>query len=47
MSVEALEWPAMVLAASGATFRVLGPPELGAYLADAGRRFTQATAANA
>jgi hypothetical protein len=34
----------MVLAASGAAFRVVGPPELVAYVADAGRRFTEATA---
>ena len=44
MSVDQLEWPAMVLAASGAPFRVIGPPELIAYLAAAGRRFTEATA---
>jgi predicted DNA-binding transcriptional regulator YafY len=43
MSVDQLEWPAMVLAASGASFRVVGPPELVAYVADAGRRFTEAT----
>jgi predicted DNA-binding transcriptional regulator YafY len=43
MSVDQLEWPAMVLAASGAAFQIVGPPELIAYVADAGRRFTEAT----
>jgi predicted DNA-binding transcriptional regulator YafY len=44
MNVDQLDWPAMVLAASGAPFRVVGPPELVDYVADAGRRFTAATA---
>jgi predicted DNA-binding transcriptional regulator YafY len=47
MSVDALEWPAVVLASSGASFRVIGPPELHAYLADAARRFAEATGSRA
>jgi hypothetical protein len=44
MSVDQLEWPAMVLAASGVSFRVIGPQELIDYVASAGHRFTEATA---
>jgi predicted DNA-binding transcriptional regulator YafY len=45
MSVDALEWPMVVLAAVGAPFRVVSPPELRAYVAETGRRFTAAALA--
>jgi predicted DNA-binding transcriptional regulator YafY len=47
MSVDALEWPLMVLAAIGAPFRVISPPELRAYAAATGQRFTAAAADDA
>ena len=45
MSAEAVEWPAMALAGLGAPFRIVGPPELRTFMADAGRRFLAAAEA--
>jgi len=44
MSVDALDWPAMVLGAVGAEFEVEGPPELVDLIRDMGERFTRAAA---
>lgn len=41
MNVDDLDWPVMVLAASGADFEVESPPELAARVAEVGARFTR------
>jgi predicted DNA-binding transcriptional regulator YafY len=43
MNVDALEWPAMVLAAVGADFEVVDPPELRDYVRRTGEFFIRAT----
>ena len=43
MSVDALDWPAMVLGAIGADFTVREPAELIDFLHDMGRRFVRST----
>ena len=42
MNVDDLDWPVMVLAASGADFTVESPPELAERIAEVGERFTRA-----
>lgn len=42
MNVDDLDWPVMVLAASGADFEVESPPELVARVAEVGARFSRA-----
>lgn len=42
MSVDDLEWPAMVVASVGADFEVESPTELADYVRDVGARFTRA-----
>lgn len=44
MSVDDLDWPAMVVAAVGADFVVESPDELSGYVREVGERFTRATA---
>lgn len=44
MSVDGLEWPAMVVASVGADFAVESPPELVDYVREVGGRFCRATA---
>lgn len=41
MNVDDLDWPVMVLAASGADFEVESPPELAARVAEVGARFAR------
>jgi predicted DNA-binding transcriptional regulator YafY len=45
MTVDTLDWPAMVLGAVGAEFEVLGPPELADRIREWGTRFVRATGA--
>ncbi|EHR51173.1 putative transcriptional regulator [Saccharomonospora marina XMU15] len=42
MNVDSFAWPALVLAAVGADFEVVSPPELGDYLRETGQRFLRA-----
>ncbi len=42
MSVDSLEWPAMVLAAAGADFEVIEPPDLRDYVRRTGALFARA-----
>ena len=42
MSVDDLEWPAMVLAAVGADFEIVGPPELRDHVQRIGELFARA-----
>lgn len=42
MHVDSFEWPSMVLAAVDATFEVVGPPELRAYVLRMGELFARA-----
>jgi predicted DNA-binding transcriptional regulator YafY len=41
MTVDSLDWPAMVLGAAGAEFEVVGPPELGERIRQLGELFTR------
>lgn len=41
MNVDDLDWPVMVLAASGADFTVESPPELAERVAEVGARFSR------
>ena len=41
MNVDDLDWPVMVLAASGADFIVESPPELAERVAEVGERFSR------
>ena len=45
MTADSLEWPAMVLGATGADFEVVSPPELLDYLREWARRFNRAVSA--
>ncbi|MGH2688630.1 MAG: helix-turn-helix transcriptional regulator [Actinomycetota bacterium] len=47
MNVDSLDWPAMVLAAVGADFVVVRPPELVEHVRAAAARFARATAVGA
>jgi hypothetical protein len=47
MSVDELEWPAMVLSAVGAEFTVIAPAELRDHLRTVGELFVRGSAAPA
>lgn len=44
MTSDSLDWPALVLGATGADFEVVSPPELVEHVREWGQRFGRATA---